>query len=136
MNEMRKYQIHCPECKHEFVWDLGPMEWKMQRMVRRVNELNAMMADLKSYNSRTQLNKSPQYLRMKTEYNQLLKDITDLKVVKQNNAKVTGEIFNQEFRSVVRERVGEEEYSSIIDETNKRLAPTTIEKLMKEGKYL
>ena len=50
LEDMRKYQLHCPECGREFLWDLDINEQKKRKIDRKKAEYEGMIADMKKHN--------------------------------------------------------------------------------------
>lgn len=129
---VRKYQIHCPKCGNEFVWDTDVIEREQARLKRRHLEISQMIGEMKSHNDPLVLSKSPDFKRLKAESTKLIERLTALKAVKQNNQGITDEIYNRTFKDVVRERYGDETYFKLLETVKERLKPIRIEKLMTE----
>lgn len=129
---VKKYQIHCPECGHEFVWNLDVIEREHERLRKRHTQITQMITGMKARNNLDALGRSDEYRRLKAESATIIARLTALKTVKENNHRITDEIYNRTFKDVVRERYGDEAYYKLLDAVKERLKPIRIEKLMVE----
>ena len=131
---VKRYQIHCPKCRYEFVWDMDDLERERTRLKDRHSVISKMIADMKAQNSSDALGFSKEYKRLKAESTQLIERITQLKTIYKNNTAITDEIFNREFKDLIRERYGEEEYFRLIEIVKERLKPISTERIMMDKK--
>ena len=131
---VKRYQIHCPKCRYEFVWDMDDLERERTRLKDRHSVISKMIADMKAQNSSDALGFSKEYKRLKAESTQLIERITQLKTIYKNNTAITDEIYNREFKDLVRERYGEEEYFRLIEIVKERLKPISTERIMMDKK--
>ncbi len=131
---IKRFQIHCPKCRHEFVWNMDDLEQEREKLKKRHGVISKMIADMKAQNSPDALGFSKEFKRLKAESTQLIERMTELKSIKKNNEAITDEIFNREFKDLIRERFGEEEYCKLLEMVQERLKPIRTEQIMTERK--
>lgn len=130
--EYQKYQIHCPECGHEFVWSHDELDWLIVSTGKRLKEVFGMIAAMEANNPALRLSSSDEYKRLRGLSEELKVKVQEMKAIKYNNNGITGEIFNQEFKEAVRDRLGDKAYYELIEETKERLKPRRTENMMRE----
>lgn len=135
MNEfsVKKYQIRCPKCKHEFVWDMTPLDVEIERVRKRQAELMRIVAEMKAHNDPIRLGYSVEYKEKKARLSECIERVTELKTIRKNNTIITDDIFNREFKDLVREVYGDETYFSLLQKVKERLKPESVERMM-QGK--
>lgn len=131
---IKRFQIHCPKCRFEFVWNMDDLEQEREKLKKRHGVISKMIADMKAQNSSDALGFSKEYKRLKAESTQLIERMTQLKAIYKNNSAITDEIYNREFKDLVRERYGEEEYFRLMEIVKERLKPISTERIMTEQK--
>ena len=134
MDGLKKYQIHCPKCRYEFVWNMDELEQEREKLKKRHGVISQMISDMKAHNEPTVLGMSKEFKRLKAESTQIIERMTELKTIKKNNDAITSEIFNREFKDLIRERFGEEEYCRLLEMVQERLKPIRTEQIMTERK--
>lgn len=130
--KVSKYQIHCPNCKYEFVWNLEPQERVTNELRNRHSEIMAIISSLKAQKYDGDVKNSYQYRMLVEEDKQIIQRLSELKRIAKQNRSITELVYDEEFKGVVRDRYGDEEYYKILEITKERLKPEKYERMMKE----
>ena len=134
VDDLKRFQIHCPRCRHEFVWNMDDLDQEREKLKKRHGLISQMISDMRANNSPDALGYSREFKRLRAESTQIIERLTALKAIKKNNQAITDEIYNREFKDLVRERYGEEEYFRLIEIVKERLKPISTERIMMDQK--
>lgn len=132
MADLRRYQIHCPECGCEFIWDHDPLDHELVILAKKQKELFGMINAMQTNNPPTVLAHSDEFKDIKKKCGEMKFIIGELKAIKHANHGITGELFMAEFKEAFRDKYGDEAFYQLVEETQERLKPKRIDNLMKE----
>lgn len=126
MDYNRRYVMHCPRCRNEFIWDMEPLY--MQIREKRI-ELNTLRVKVEQYNGI--LGKEDKCAHYKQRASEVAGELADLKSILLANERVNEVGINREFRQAVKEEYGEEEYTRLCELVEQRMRAASIKGLTK-----
>lgn len=125
---LKKVQITCPQCKHEFPYNKASLDKKIAWVGKRINEYNKLISSLSKI-PEEKLNKE-EFKRLNKEKERLQDMLVDLKLTRETlKAEEDRNVFNN-FKEVVKEFFGKDEYFRCLDEALRRSASYNTENIM------
>ena len=134
LEDMRKYQLHCPECGREFLWDLDINEKKKRKIDRKKAEYEGMIADMKKHNDPMVLVWSQEYKGLQARLEEIKREEEQLNLVSERNEHYIVMTIFDEMQEAIRERLGDQGLYEFMDGMKSRLKPECIEFMMKKGR--
>jgi hypothetical protein len=114
-----KYQITCPKCKHEFAYDYGAVEAEYRRNSSEVQELHAKIAEFKLMPPARQKEFAHNKKLWVRNLARLAKRQAELKAAKKLAHDATADYELRNFKSLVKDEIGEARYVELWDMARK-----------------
>lgn len=134
MEDMRKYQLHCPDCGREFLWDLDINETKKRKIARKKAEYAQMIADMEKRNDPIKLVWSQDYKALQAKLEEIKREEEQLALVSERNEHYIIMMILDEMQEAIRERLGDKGLYELMDGLKSRLKPECTDFLMKKGR--
>ena len=127
----RKYMMHCKQCGYEFIWDMNPIYDSIRELQI---EYNVIMEKLSRFDENERVRTNDRYMMLRSKAIKVANELKDLKEIRTMNERSSEIGWNDEFKSAVKEKLGQEEYDKLVESVNERLMPYTSKRLMKNWK--
>ena len=119
MKKNGSFQIVCPQCHHEFRYDMRYYSDNIAKLNREISEMRQQLTDYKDFSPKKKREWSNWRKQLLSRYEQKLEELRELKEYKKMfNIQVNNEI-ELAFRRLVKQRIGEEEYIKLREEAAK-----------------
>lgn len=120
INEVKKVQLVCPKCKHEFNFNLGDLDKQILELGRDILSISRQLAEFKTLSSEEQTKKL--YWRKQAIYG-LEKKKEQLKKLKIKSKAVHDEVTRTNYhilKNVIKDFYGDKEFERCINEVIER----------------
>ena len=133
MYELKKVQITCPNCKHEFPYNKVALDKKIHMLGQKINELNRLKQKLKNIPEEN-LNKE-ELKRIDKRLDTYHEILSDLKLTRETLKEQEDKNILNNLKQVIRENYGKEIYDRFLDEALRRSAAYETSDMMGIGYY-
>lgn len=120
-----RYLMHCPRCGKSVIWDDNPLYREIHDRRLEYNILLSKMAQF----SKAEKRKNPRWRALNERLLQLRQDLSGLKSIRMSNAQYDRERWHNAFRETVLEEIGPERYAALVEKTNLKTQPETVEQM-------
>lgn len=126
-----KYQLRCPKCHHEFAYDNGYYDKNIERLGAEINELNRQLAEHRMLPWPEQKRRTDWWLRAKMALAEKQKELGELKSIRKAADQQVNQVLFHMFKALVKEKVGEQVYMELIEQSKKELEAYKVSGLMR-----
>ena len=126
-----KYQMVCPECKHEFTYDNGYYDENLARLRVEINEIILQISEHKKMPYTQQRQRTDWWLRAKASLAQKQKEYSELKALRKLNDQQLKAMEYQTFKNIVKQEMGEETYLKWINKMQEELEAYKLSGIMR-----
>lgn len=126
-----KYQLRCPKCNHEFAYDNGYYDRNIERLGMEIAELTRKLAEHRLLPWPEQKRRTEWWLRTKKALAQKQEELAGLKAIRKAADQQIHHYEYHEFKRLVKERLGEQEYQELIAKVTQELEAYKVSGLMR-----
>lgn len=126
-----KYQLTCPKCKHEFVYDADYYEKNITRLGLEIAEITRQLAGHRRLPWPEQKARTDWFYRAKKALAEKQVELAELKAIRKAADRQIDEMMFRIFKDLVREEIGEEAYRRLIEKSKAELEAYEISGLMR-----
>jgi hypothetical protein len=126
-----KYQIVCPECKHEFSFDNGYLDKNIARLGTEIYDIMAQLSANKLLPRNEQDAAHEWWLSAKHSLHIKQKELASLKAIRKSGRQQVDSVMFRAFKEAVKSEVGESRYLELLALCEKELEAYNLTDLMK-----
>ena len=126
-----KYQMRCPKCGYEFAYDNGYYDRNIARLGAEIREINQKLTEYKLLSWGEKKEKEEWRKRAITRLTAAQKEIGELKAIRKVCDQQVRAVRFQILKCLVKERLGDAEYTEIMQRVDKEAEAYKISGLMR-----
>lgn len=123
-------QMICPFCKREFPFNNGNLDKEIQIYKQRVTKISEELTDIKNMPLNSKKKNNERRKRLVSEKAKIERKLVELKTIRKATDQQRKQYEYYMFKTIVRERHGEEEFRKIIDIVEEEVKAYEISGLM------